>query len=171
MLFLLTPDGDYFEANDNLDGDLEVTQRPGPAYEWTDTGWSLNREKQDVEDQAALEVARASTQARLSSAYATACNQSVIYTTAEGVTAIFQATPASVNNLRSNISGWASGAVPTGFYWISEDNSHVPFAYTDLQGLLSVIQDQAWAAFQVFQSKKDLVRKATTQAQVVSVSW
>jgi hypothetical protein len=104
--------------------------------------------------------------------YASAISQPVSFTTAGSVTKYFQSDAKSVANLQAAIAGCAGAqSTPVGFYWVSADNTRVPFVYADLQGLASAIFDQGVVAFQNLQDKKSAVNAATTEAAVSAVVW
>jgi hypothetical protein len=110
--------------------------------------------------------------AALYAAYQQAVQQPVSYTSGGGVTKTYQADPDSVANLtRMLLAFGATQAVPAGFYWVADDNTKVPFTYTDLQGLAQAIGTQSEAAFQHLQALKDQVRAATSAAAVQAITW
>ncbi|MDA8230137.1 MAG: DUF4376 domain-containing protein [Magnetospirillum sp.] len=119
-----------------------------------------------------LAEAQAQQVGALQAAYAAASEQPVSYTTKGGVAKTFQADPASVANLQAALAGCvAAQATPSGFYWVAEDNTQVPFAYADLQGLAAAMFAQGAAAFQHLQTRKAAVTAATTVAAVQAVTW
>ena len=94
----------------------------------------------------------------LAQSYTTAIQTPVSYTSKGGVTKTFQADAGAVSNLQNTVLGYqAAGATPAGFYWVSEDNTQVPFTYADLQGLAAVMVAQGWTAFQHLQTQKAAV--------------
>lgn len=103
-------------------------------------------------------------------AYQSAIAQNVPLTTAAGVSKAFQADPQSIANVQAMLAAYKT-AVPTGFYWVSADNTQVPFTLADLQGLARVMGDQGWAAFQQLQQRKASIGAATTVAAVQAVTW
>jgi len=108
----------------------------------------------------------------LSAAYGAAIQADVSYTTKAGVTKTFQADGGSVSNLQNAILGLqAAGATPSGFYWLSADNTQVPFTYADLQGLAAAMMAQGWTAFQHLQAQKAAVAAAASVSAVQAVSW
>ena len=117
-----------------------------------------------------LAQAQAAQVAVLAAAYSAATQATVSYTSKAGVTKTYQADQQSVYNLQASLSGAAAAqATPAGFYWVSLDNTQVPFTYADLQGLAQVIWLQAQAAFQRLQVAKAAVAAATTPAAVAAV--
>lgn len=108
----------------------------------------------------------------LDAAYTAAIAQAVSFTTAAADTASYQSDPASVANLSNCLLGWmASAAVPTGFYWLSSDNTRVAFTYADLQGLAAAFIGAGHAAFAQLQDLKAAVRAATTVDAVREIVW
>ena len=108
----------------------------------------------------------------LAAAYANAIVQSVSYTSKAGVVQTYQADAHSVANLQSMMLAFSgAAATPTGFPWFALDNTPVPFAYADLQGLAAVIGTQGLAAFLNLQAKKAAVMAAPTIAKVQGVVW
>lgn len=108
----------------------------------------------------------------LQAAYASAVQQPVSFTTAGGVTKTFAADDASQTVLMQALQGYSTtGAVPSGFYWVSTDNTPVPFTLADLKGLYGVMLAQGWTWFQHLQTQKAAVRAATTVAAVQSITW
>jgi len=110
--------------------------------------------------------------ATLYAAYQQAIQSPVSYTSKGGVTKEYQADAGSLAKLTQTLLAFgATQAVPSGFYWVSLDNTRVPFTYADLQGLAQVFGEQGEAAFQHFQTLKDEVRAATTVAAVQAITW
>lgn len=108
----------------------------------------------------------------LTQAYKSAIQQPVSYTSKGGVTKTYQADPQSLSNLQNAILGMqASAIVPSGFYWVSADNTQVPFTFADLQGLAADLLAQGWAAFQHLQTLKAEVLAATTVSAVQAIAW
>lgn len=119
-----------------------------------------------------LAAAQAAQIAAMATAYGLAIAQPVNFTTAAGVTKSFQADPQSVSNLQSMLAACTpAGKTPTGFYWVSADNTQVPFALADMQGLASAIGAQGWAAFQQLQARKATINAATSVTAVQAVTW
>lgn len=110
--------------------------------------------------------------AALASSYQAAIVMPVSYTSKGGVTKTYQADAASVANLSQMLLAFAaSQSVPAGFYWVSLDNTQVPFTYADMQGLAAAFGTQGAAAFQKLQSLKAQVNAATTVSAVQAVVW
>jgi hypothetical protein len=119
-----------------------------------------------------LAQVQASQIATLAAAYQAASQQSVTFTTKAGVTKTFQADASSQAIIQQSLAGYSgSQSVPTGFYWVSADNTLVPFVFSDLQGLAAAMIAQGWAAFQQLQTLKTQVISATTVAVVQAVVW
>lgn len=119
-----------------------------------------------------LEVAQTAQITALTAAYQSAIVVPVSYTSKGGVTKTYQADAASVANLSQMLLAFAaSQAVPAGFYWVSLDNTQVPFTYADMQGLAAAFGTQGAAAFQQLQSLKAQVNAATTVSAVQAVVW
>jgi len=110
--------------------------------------------------------------ATLAQAYGAAIQQPVSYTSKGGIAKTYQADPQSVSNLQNAILGLqASGATPSGFYWISADNTQVTFAFADLQALAAAFLAQGWASFQKLQTLKAEVLAATSVSAVQAIVW
>jgi len=110
--------------------------------------------------------------AALISAYQNALLNPISYTSKGGTTKIYQADPQSVANIVQSLAGCqALQATPPGFYWVAEDNTHVPFTYADLQGLAAAMYAPGAAAFAHLQDKKTAVSAATTVAEVEAIIW
>lgn len=119
-----------------------------------------------------LEAVQARQCAALDAAYARAITQSVSFTTAASDTHAYQSDPDSVAKLSNCLLGWmASAAVPSGFYWLASDNTHVAFTYADLQGLAAAFINAGHGAFTQLQDLKDAVRAAETVDAARSITW
>lgn len=119
-----------------------------------------------------LEQAQATQLATMAAAYASAIQQPVAFTNAAGTAKTYQADPGSVSNLQNMLLAYqGTKTVPSGFYWVSEDNTQVPFTYADMEGLATTMGNQGLAAFQNLQTKKAAINAATTVAQVQTVTW
>lgn len=104
--------------------------------------------------------------------YRNAIQVPVSYTSKGGVTKTYQADPQSVSNLQNAILGMqAAGVTPSGFYWVSADNTQVPFTFADLQGLAAALLAQGWAEFQHLQTLKAEVMAATSVSAVQAIVW
>ncbi len=108
----------------------------------------------------------------LAQAYQSAIQLPVSYTSKGGVTKTYQADDQSVANLTKMLLAFqAAGVTPAGFYWVSFDNTQVPFTYADMQGLASAFGTQGAGAFQHLQTLKASVSAATTVSAVQAVNW
>ncbi len=105
-------------------------------------------------------------------AYEAAIYQPIIYTSIGKVTETYQADQDSVAKLGEMIQAFQlSGSVPTGFYWVAEDNTQVPFTYADMQGLAQAAGLRGASAFQQMQELKAQVNAATTVQAVQATVW
>lgn len=121
---------------------------------------------------AALSTAQFAKVTALAASYQTEAGQPVNYTTKAGITKAFQADPSSQTLVQQSLAGYsAAQATPAGFYWIAADNTKVPFAFGDLQGLAASMIAQGWEAFQQLQTLKAKVIAAATVADVQAVVW
>ncbi len=119
-----------------------------------------------------LAQAQAAQIGALKQAYSAAIQAPVNYTSKGGVTKTYQADPQSASNLQNAILGLrASGATPSGFYWVSADNTQVPFTFADLQALAAALLAQGWASFQRLQTLKAEVLAATSVSAVRAIVW
>lgn len=108
----------------------------------------------------------------LQSSYQSAISAQVAYTSTAGVSKTYQADQSSVNNLQNSFLGcFSAQATPPGFYWVSVDNTQVPFTYSDLQGLATAMFTQGLVAFNKLQTLKTQVNSATTLAAVQAITW
>jgi hypothetical protein len=121
-----------------------------------------------------LEQVQASQIAVITADYQSAIAQPVSYTTVGGMTKTFQADAGSQDVLLQAIAGYnLVGDVPSGFYWLATDNTHVPFTLADLKGMYTVMLAQGWAAFQTRTTLKDeinavAITATVTQAQAIA---
>jgi hypothetical protein len=65
----------------------------------------------------------------------------------------------------------AVGSTPDGFYVVDASYNKVPMTLAQLQGLISAIAAQVWAAFQRWVEVKEAVAAATTVAAVQAITW
>jgi len=138
-----------------------------PAYDCT---W--DNTEMAWQDARTLADAQAQQIDALTAAYQTAIAQPVPFTTAAGVAKTYQADAGSIANLTSAMLGFqAAQATSPGFYWLSADNTQVPFTYADVGGLAAAFIAQGAPAFAKLQTLKNAVRAATTTAAVRAVSW
>lgn len=115
----------------------------------------------ELEAQANYEGAVNGKRVEIEAAYEVASQLPVTFTTAGGVTAVFQADKGSQDILMTTLAG-LPGVTPPGFWWLSSDNVQVPFTYADLKGLAGAMLMQGWAAFQAKQTRKAALRVADT---------
>ncbi len=102
--------------------------------------------------------------------YAAANAADITYTTAGGIVKAFQADPGSVRVIQESLAGCSlAQATPDGFFWVSSDNTHVPFTYADLQGLAATVFARGAANFARLQVAKAAVAAATTVEGVNAV--
>lgn len=119
-----------------------------------------------------LVAAQTAKTADVYAAYQSAVQVSVDYKTVAGVDKMYQADLASQNTLLVAATGYnLAGETPAGFYWVSSDNTEVPFVLDDLKGLYAVMLTQGNVAFNKLQTLKAAIRAATSVAEVEAVSW
>lgn len=110
--------------------------------------------------------------ATLTAAYQASVQQAVSFTSAGGVTKAYQSDVPSQTVLMQAAQGYGmAGGVPTGFYFVSSDNTQVPFTLADLEGLYAAMLGRGCTAFQHLQVQKAAVRAATTVAEILAVNW
>ena len=108
----------------------------------------------------------------IDTAYTSAIQQPISFTSAGGVEQTFQADDGSQDLLVKATQGYGvAGSTPSGFYWVATDNTQVPFTLPDLQGLYAAILSRGWSAFQQRQDLKKTINAATTIAAVQAVTW
>ncbi len=109
----------------------------------------------------------------LQEAYQAAISLSVTYTSKGGVTKNYQTDTNSINNLQSLLVGLSCqpDALPESFYWVSEDNTQVPFVYEDMQELGVAMCAQGIEAFANLQNKKSAVNAAATVPAIALITW
>ena len=108
----------------------------------------------------------------MDTAFAAASVAPMSYTSAGGITKIYQVDSTAVYRIQAALSGCLqSQATPSGFYWVSLDNTQVPFSYADLLQFSSALFAQGAAAFQRAQVAKASIRAATTPAAVQAVTY
>lgn len=108
----------------------------------------------------------------LVTSYVAAIDTSVSFTTSGAVTKTYQTDQQSLANLTNMLLAFGgTGVVPGGFYWVSEDNTQVPFTYADLQGLALAMGTMGFAAFDHLQTKKDAVLSASSAGDVYAITW
>jgi hypothetical protein len=123
-----------------------------------------------------LAQAQAARIAIINEAYAMAVQLSISFTTVGGITKLYQADNqgplSSQAVLLKAYTGYAiAGATPEGFFWKSEDNTHVEFTLADLGGLYLAMLEQGNAAFRQRETLKAAINAATTVAAVEAILW
>lgn len=124
-----------------------------------------------------LAAAKQAQIAQLNQSYKAAIDADIKFTNAAGTQKMYQAGPTSRARLQETINGYSkSGSVPSGFYWLSKDNTQVSFTYADLQNLAQALTDRGNKAFQKLQTKKANVRAVTTSTSnpiqtVQGITW
>lgn len=153
-------------------GQTWYNQTTGVPTEITSVGTPASNLGQNIPSSIALSQATTNQIIGLSSSYKTALAAGVSFTTAGGVTKTFQTDPASISNMQSIAASLANGwTLPAGFYWVSSDNTQVPFTSADLAGLIKAATANGWALFQHLQTQKAAVLAATTVAAVEAIVW
>jgi hypothetical protein len=118
-----------------------------------------------------LATAQAQQNALNHASYLQAIQGPVSFTSAGGITAMYQADPQSIANLYASLATWQlKGAAPSGFYWKAADNSKVPFTYADLQGLAQAMGEPGEAAWVKWEGLKADVAAASLST-VSSFVW
>ena len=108
----------------------------------------------------------------LKSAWQTATLIPVSYPSLGGAVKTYQTDAQSISNLTgANIACAQSGITPAGFFWVAADNTQVPFAYADLQGLAAAIFAQSAADFARYQIRKAAILAALTVAAVEVITF
>jgi hypothetical protein len=121
---------------------------------------------------AQLQSMQAAQNALNHASYQLAIQGPVSFTSAGGITAMYQADPQSIANLQSVILGFQlKQATPSGFYWRAANNTNTPFTYADLLGLAQAMAEPAAAAWAKMQSLKAQVAAATTVTAVSDIVW
>ena len=119
-----------------------------------------------------LAAAQAAQLALLKSAWQIATLIPVSYPSVGGVTKTYQTDATSIRNLAgANIACAKSGITPAGFFWVAADNTQVPFAYADLQGLAAAIFAQSAVDFAHYQTQKAAILAALTVAAVTAIIY
>jgi len=108
----------------------------------------------------------------LTANYNVAIHDPVVYKSVGNITETYQADNQAISNLQNMLLAFAPPAtLPTDFYWVAQNNTHVPFTYADLQGLAVAIGAQGFTNFDHLQDLKTQVAAATTVAQVNAITW
>lgn len=160
----LVPDVDYVLVSD--DAGERIAQWITTAYT-EPTAAAIN----NASPAADLSWAQQQQAATLAASYLGATSHPVSFTTAAGVTKIYQADAQAVQNVGNMLAAYEHTKTPTGFYWVAADNTQVPFTLADLQGLGKAMGDQGWAAFQHLQTKKAAVLAAPSITALEAILW
>jgi len=158
------------EENTDLPKTLSslVIDQPGPNYVWNNGNW-------EYDIPGGLLSAQTSRIVSITNKYNTSLLAATLsYTTVAGHVNIYQSDPASQTYAQSTLvalSQMPVPATPAGFYWVSSDNTHVPFTFADIQGLAQAMFAQGVVAFQNYQAKKAAIRAATTVAEVQAITY
>lgn len=107
----------------------------------------------------------------LTVSYNLAISQPLSYKTGGGITQIFQATQTSRDNIQAMLAALTPTTMPPNFYWLSLDNTPIPFTYADIQNLAGLMGNQGWIGFTKLQDYKDQVREAQTVEDVKKIVW
>lgn len=170
--------GFFFPGDANAPADaIEVSEadvlavaglQSGYSYEFSPAGRLTVFQPSDAH---LLAAARNKKLGEIRQAYNSQVDSHVDFTTAAGVSKAFQADEASQSNLTKALLGCASAqATPAGFFWVSQDNTFVPFTYADMNGLAAAMFNKAAAAFATMQQRKAAAISATTLAQINAIT-
>lgn len=108
----------------------------------------------------------------LRSRYLSSLQGKLKFSTGAGVSEVFQVDDLSVKNLSDMLLAFSgTQETPDQFYWVTDNNSHVPFTYKDLQGLASLMGTAKLGLFQHFQGKRAEIEACTTVEAVNAVQW
>lgn len=109
----------------------------------------------------------------MQSEYVKFISSSIQYKSKGSIETMFQSDENSLNNLRSLLIGLGSNPklLPKEFFWVAEDNSHVPFTYEDMELLGNAIALRGISAFANLQDKKSQIRDADNVSSVNSIVW
>jgi hypothetical protein len=117
----------------------------------------------------------AATPGALVPSYNAAISANINFTSAGGVTKAYQADAKSLDLLHKEVTLYSTcstpAATPAGYYWVSADNTQVPFTLADLQGLAAAIGARGVAAFQNLQAKKSAVLASADIASVQAITF
>jgi len=157
-----------------LNGELQQYTAPQaalkatyPSYpsSWSNTSFSWVDQRTTAQLQAAQRAA-------IDASYRTVVTADIAFTTAGGVTKMFQADPTSQTVLMQAVIGYnMAGSTPAGFCWKSSDNVMVPFTLADLQGMYAAMLTRGNTAFIERANLKAQINAATTPAAVQATNW
>ena len=145
----------WYDSNDNYLGEFNGCAPANGSY----TG--------SQPDSEALASAKESKKAELDVAYDAAANADVTYSGN-----VFQADKAARENLEElSVYRGTGGALPVGFTWRTKANVNVAFTWTEVDGLITAIATQKFAAVANMHTKKDALEAAATVAEVNAITW
>ncbi len=108
----------------------------------------------------------------LQAAYEVVVSADVSYVSEGSVTKDYQVSAVTIESLMYAMAGCLqAGATPTNYFWLSSDNTQVPFTYNDLKGLAAAMFSQGAPAFAHLQEQKTAVRAATTVLSIQAIVW
>jgi len=108
----------------------------------------------------------------LESDYASMISQPITYTSQGNVTQLYPTGSITYSTLMETIIGnQSTGTVPTGFSWQAVDGTLVPFTFTDLQLIASVMWNAGWVQMTHLRTQIGAVMVAQTVLDVWSVVW
>ena len=114
-----------------------------------------------------LADAKTAKKAELDAAYDAAANADVTY----GGN-VYQADKIARENLAElSVYRGTGGSLPVGFTWRTKANSNVAFTWTDVDGLITAIANQKFAAVANMHTKKDALDAAADVAAVNAITW
>jgi len=162
QIFIDTQSNEQYHFDDNV-----LVENSGGTYSFFDADGnplSVPSTLQPYVETSAEKVTKAANdkQVELAQAYSAAAYPDIQFTTSGGVTAMFQADPVSLLNIKNVLTANPTQAdldtnMP-GLYWVAADNSKPAFTRSDLQGLAAAIAARGWPAFDNLQTKKAQVR-------------
>lgn len=104
----------------------------------------------------------------LNSEYSRNQKEDINFTTKAGIVKDYQTGKSTLDSLSIAL---VINPLPDNFYWVSSDNTKVPFTLEDLQGLYNTIYTRDWVLFQKFQDLKQKVRDETNILNVPKIVW
>jgi hypothetical protein len=115
-----------------------------------------------------LETVKAKAVIELTLRHTIAIKLDINFTTKAGIVKDYQTGKATLDSLSIAL---VTNPLPDNFYWVSLDNTKVPFTLEDLQGLYNTIYDRNWALFQKLQDLKQQVRDESNILNVPKIVW
>jgi hypothetical protein len=136
-------------------------------------GWTVNDDKlSPPSPEFLLSQARGAQKRTITASYNSAVVSDISFTTEGGVTKKFEADAESAASVARAAQSYSIlGETPSGFYWISSDNTPVPFTLKDIQGLNAAITAQGWEAFQTRSKLKAKLASAKDIDEIMSIKW